>query len=71
MIVHSGALPDELISRYRVEGADLAAVDREALEEIGVRLRETDLLSDDFGAGVRHDPEKLAEAVCGVALVRL
>jgi len=71
VIVHSGALPDELISRYRAEGADLAAVDREALEKMGVRLRETDLLSDDFGAGVRHDPEKLAEAVCGVALVRL
>ncbi len=71
VIVHSGALPDELVTRYRAEGADPAIVDRDALEEMGVRVREANLLSEDFGNGVRHDPRRLAEEVCQVALVRL
>jgi hypothetical protein len=34
-------------------------------------LREADLLSEGAEAGVRHDPDRLAEEVCEAALVRL
>jgi hypothetical protein len=34
-------------------------------------VREAHLLSEDIGAGVRHDPERLAREVCEAALVRL
>jgi hypothetical protein len=44
-------------------------VDREEIERLGVRLREADLLSE--GAEVRHVPDRLAEEVCEVGLVRL
>ena len=71
VISHSGTLPQELIARYRTEGAAPALVDRDALEDMGVWVRGSDLLAGDTGAGVRHDPAKLAEAVCEVALVRL
>ena len=71
VIVHSGELPEELVNRYRAEGAVPAIVDRDALEDMGVRVRQAHLLSDDFGSGVRHDPDRLAEEVCDVALVRL
>jgi len=71
VIVHSGELPEELVVLYRAEGAAPAAVDRGVLRRMGVRLREADLLSSEVGSGVRHDPDRLAEQVCDVALVRL
>lgn len=71
VVVHSGALPEDLISRYRAEGATPAIVDHDALEDMSVRVREANLLSRDFRDGVRHDPERLAQEVRKVALVRL
>ncbi|MEW6637909.1 MAG: gluconeogenesis factor YvcK family protein [Actinomycetota bacterium] len=71
VLVHSGPLPEELVARYRAEGAAPVKLDREEVEGLGVRLREADLLSEDFEAGVRHDPAKLARVVREAALVRL
>jgi uncharacterized cofD-like protein len=71
VLVHSGGLSEDLISRYRAEGASPVRVDREEIERLGVRLREADLLSERAESGVRHDPERLAEEVCEAALVRL
>lgn len=71
VLVHSGDLPRELVARYAVEEAAPVEVDREAVERLGVRLREADLLSDDVGASIRHDADRLAKAVCEAALVRL
>jgi uncharacterized cofD-like protein len=71
VLVHSGRLSEALIARYRAEGAAPVEVDREGLEKLRVRLREADLLSERVEAGVRHDPERLAEEVCEAALVRL
>jgi uncharacterized cofD-like protein len=71
VLVHSGELTEELIVRYQAEGAAPVEVDREEVEKLGVRLREADLLSERAEAGVRHDPDRLAEEVCEVALVRL
>jgi uncharacterized cofD-like protein len=71
VLVHSGGLAEDLIARYEAEGAEPVEVDREEIEAQGVRLREADLLSERTEAGVRHDPERLAEEVCEAALVRL
>ena len=69
VLVHSGELAEGVIARYRAEGASPVEVDREEIERMGIRLREADLLSE--GAEVRHDPDRLAEKVCEVGLVRL
>ena len=71
VLVHSRPLPDELVARYNAEGAAPVEIDREEIGRLGVRLREAVLLSERAEAGVRHDPDRLAEEVCEAALVRL
>jgi uncharacterized cofD-like protein len=71
VLVHTGGLPDDLVSRYAAEGASPVRFDCEVVESLGVRVREADLLSEDLGSGVRHDPARLAEEVCRTVLVRL
>ena len=46
-------------------------VDEDAVRAMGLRIRASDLLSEDGQAGVRHDPRRLAREVCAAALVRL
>lgn len=71
VLVHSAGLPDELVARYAAEGAEPVEFDREAVEAMGVRVREAEVLSGETGGSVRHDPGRLAEEVCAAALVRL
>lgn len=71
VLLHSGELPRDLLARYEVEEAAPVEVDREVLETLGVRVWESDLLSGDLPASVRHDPARIAEEVCRTALVRL
>ena len=72
VLVHSGGFPRELVERYRAEGAEPVAVNREEVKALGVRLREADLISHaDSTREVRHDASRLAEEVREVALVRL
>ena len=71
VLVHSGDLPRQRVARYAVEGASRVEVDREEIERLGVRLREADLFSDQVGANVRHDADRLAKEVCKIALFRL
>ena len=63
--------PDPLLARYAESGSARIEVDRDALRGHEVELVECDLLvhgKDDRGDGlVRHDPEKLARAVVGLA----
>ncbi|WP_233451939.1 gluconeogenesis factor YvcK family protein [Rubrobacter xylanophilus] len=71
VLVHRGRIPAPVLDRYAAKGAFPVAVDREQLEREGIRVREADLLSENWEAGVRHDPGKLAREVCEAALVRL
>ncbi|MBA2617549.1 MAG: YvcK family protein [Rubrobacter sp.] len=71
VLVHSGALSPGVLARYEAEKAVPVTVDGEALRGMGLRVRAADVLSRDDQAGVRHDPGRLAEEVCGAALVRL
>lgn len=71
VLVHSGALSPGVLARYEAEEAAPVASDLGALQGMGLRVRAADVLSRDDQAGVRHDPGRLAEEVCGAALVRL
>ena len=72
VLVHSGGLPEKAVERYETEGAAPVVVDREEIKALGVRVRESDLISQgDPSRGVRHDPRRLAEEVREIALVRL
>jgi uncharacterized cofD-like protein len=71
VLVHSGDLPPDTLARYEAEEAEPVAVDTEVLREMGLRVRETYLLSKESRAGVRHDPSLLAREVGEAALVRL
>ncbi len=71
VLVHSGDLAPDTLARYEAEEAAPVAVDREALLEMGLRVREKVLLSKESGASARHDPSLLAREVCEAVLVRL
>ena len=71
VLVHSEELPPETLARYEAEEAAPVVLDRGALREMGVRLREKDLLSKESSASARHDPALLAREVCEAVLVRL
>jgi uncharacterized cofD-like protein len=71
VLVHSGDLPPDTLARYEAEEAAPVAVDTEVLREMGLRVRETELLSKESRSGVRHDPSLLAREVGAAALVLL
>jgi len=71
VLVHSGDLPPGILARYEAEDAAPVAVDRKDLREMGLRVREKDLLSKVSSGGIRHDPGLLAREVCEAVLVRL
>jgi uncharacterized cofD-like protein len=71
VLVHSGNLPPHVLARYEAEKAEPVTVDTGVLREMGLRVREKDLLSRESRVGVRHDPSLLAREVGEAALVRL
>jgi uncharacterized cofD-like protein len=60
-ILVNNAVPSE----YHLEGAELVAVDRIRLSELGLECAEYDLLAR--GEVIRHDPDRLAVAVVRMA----
>ena len=67
VLVHAESLPASVVSRYRAEGAEPVALDSERVERLGVRVHAARLLPDRIVAEVRHDPERLADAVLQIA----
>jgi uncharacterized cofD-like protein len=65
VLVNSTEIPAALISHYAGTYSEPVAVDRAALEAVGVEVHEADLLAAD-GDLIRHDSEKLAAAVLGL-----
>jgi uncharacterized cofD-like protein len=65
VLVNSTEIPAPLISHYAGTYSEPVAVDRAALEAVGVEVHEADLLAAD-GDLIRHDSEKLAAAVLGL-----
>ena len=62
--------PEHLV-RFAARQAASVEVDREVLWEMGLRVREAGLLSEDAAVGDRCNPWHLAKEVCEDALVRL
>ncbi len=59
VIVNNRRLPDDVISRYKAEGADLVEVDNKELESLGYEVIYADLLYEDNMVPVRHDSYKI------------
>ncbi len=66
VLVHSEALPTQLLSRYCAEGAAPVQIDRARIERLGVHVHQARLLPDAMHAEIRHDPERLALGVHAV-----
>ena len=71
VLIHSGDLQPAILARYEAEEAAPVVIDRGVLRDMGLRVREKDLLSKESRTGVRHDPALLAREVCEAVLVRL
>lgn len=56
-------LPGPLAARYRDEGAAPLALDRDAIEAMGVRVHAAPLLDASTSSTARHDPARLAETL--------
>lgn len=61
-LANSSPVPPHLQEEYRQEGAGVLEIDRERLEEMGVRLYMAPMLSSTCEYA-RHDPGLLAEAI--------
>ena len=61
-IVNSQKVPEDILQLYREDGAGEVTIDYDEVSQLGVRIVENDLIkiTDSF---VRHDPQKLAEAI--------
>ena len=60
VLVNSVAVPEPVAAAYRDDGAGPVALDREAIERMGVRLHAAPLLDATASPAARHDPRRLA-----------
>jgi len=65
VLVNSAPIPAPLLTHYAATGSEPVAVDRAALEELGLEVIEAEVLATDDDL-IRHDPEKLAATVLGL-----
>ncbi len=65
VVVHGAGVPPDALEPYRAQGAAEVEIDAATVHALGVAVRSGALLVGD-GAGIRHDPERLARAVLGV-----
>ncbi len=68
VVINTAPIPQSLLRRYSAERAVPVAPDGEILRALGYRAVERDLLSSD--ENVRHDPEKLTQALLQAAINR-
>jgi uncharacterized cofD-like protein len=61
ILLNDGMPSPDILKKYSVENAALVEIDRDRLRSLGLRLVERDLLAQDVG--IRHDPDRLAQAV--------
>jgi uncharacterized cofD-like protein len=63
VLVDDQPLPARVRRRYHHEGAEPVRVDREAIAALGVRLHKAPLHSHTPGDQLRHDPDRLGDAM--------
>lgn len=59
VVANSGAIPDDVVARYRMQGAEVVVIDRH--EFAGVSVYASDLAES--GHYMRHNPERLAKFI--------
>lgn len=71
VLVNSGHVPSEVLSRYQSKGADVVSVDENELEMFNVRAVTANFVeitnAPNIKHVVRHDPERLAQAIVKIA----
>jgi uncharacterized cofD-like protein len=65
VLANSTPIPEPLLGHYAATGSQPVAVEREVLEGMDLEVCEADLLA--AGDLIRHDPDKLAQAVLDLA----
>jgi uncharacterized cofD-like protein len=65
VLVNNAVPSADLLRKYQSEGAELVRLDRDRLASMGLECIEDDLLAE--GDVIRHDPDRLADAVYRVA----
>ena len=65
VLINAGPIPQNAVEAYTAQGATLVPPDTALLRALGYRLLERDLLGT--GPWIRHDPDKLAQAVLDLA----
>ena len=63
-IANSAILPEEVLKPYREEGVGPMNLDREAIEAMGIAVREYPMATGE--RYIRHDPDRLANAIMEV-----
>ncbi len=63
IIVNRQEAAEKLARRYEEEGAFPVKVDHQELKEMGIRIKEENLLLQQKDSYLRHDPDRLAEVV--------
>jgi uncharacterized cofD-like protein len=57
----------EYIRRYNKEGSELLEIDKSEIKSTGVKLEECDFAIADENGYIRHDPQKLSNAIMTIA----
>ena len=73
MLVNNSFPQEEIIEKYKKEGAEIAEIDKD-LGEINVNIETTNLIENieqkrilwEKQDLIRHDPDKLADSICSV-----
>jgi len=65
VLLNSAVPSAEILKRYELEGALLVNSDHDRLQQMGLTIVERDLLAQD--GVIRHDPDRLADAVFDIA----
>jgi len=65
LLLNNGAPSPEVLKKYSAEHATLVEIDRDRLQSLNLSLVERDLLAED--GMIRHDPDRLAQAVFEMA----
>jgi len=66
-VANNAAVPDNLMEKYKNDGADKVLIDRACVNEAGIKLIEGDFLTS-ANNYIRHDPDKLARVLVRLVL---
>lgn len=60
VIVDSQEIPEEILERYREQKSDRVTIEKEKIKNMGIKIKDRDILEIDSKGMVRHHPYKLA-----------